>query len=224
MSLKRIQPGIRFSGYKVSPDEMDVTRQYIVEHPSIDPAWFGTAPIGTAGQAKAFVLTNIRADYPRNLVVSDATGAGTAHGGTAVINGKDQFGNTIQETITIGTAAAGGTVAGTKIFSQVSSGTFTFATASVGNGTTQLGVAIGTSATLQHLFGLPDKIASTADVKSITWLNNGTSTTMNGGTIGAYVGTANHTFKGTAVVSVTDKYVVHMRSTFNSEEAQIQNL
>ncbi|MEK9207919.1 MAG: hypothetical protein AAB922_05520 [Patescibacteria group bacterium] len=223
-SLKRTLPEIRFSGAKVTSDEIDANKQYSVIHPSVDPLWFGTAAVGTAGQAKAFVLTNIRADYPRNLVVSDATGAGTAHGGTATVNGKDQFGNSITESITVATAAAGGTVAGTKVFASVSSGTFNFATAAVGNGTTQLGVAIGTSTALQHLFGLPDKILGTADVKNITWVNNGTSTTVNGGTIGAYVGTANHTFQGTAVVAVTDKFVVTLRSTFNPEEATVNTL
>lgn len=224
MALKRIEPGVRFSGFKVSPDEMDMTMQYTVMHPSVDPVWFGTSTVGTQTQAKALVVTNIRADYPRNLVGAVAAAAGSVAGGTWVVNGKNQFGATIQESVAIAPATGGGTVAGTKIFAQVSSGTFTFGTGDPGNGTPRLGVAIGTAATLQHLFGLPDKIASTADVKNLLWINNGTSTTVNGGSIGAYVGTANHTFKGTAVVAVTDRFVVSYRSSFNSEAEQVHNL
>ena len=212
------------AGFKVSADEMDKVDQYVILNPSVDTVWFGTPAVGTASQQKALVMTNIRADYPRNVVAGVATGAGTAHGGTMDINGKDQFGNTITESITIGTAAAGGTVAGTKIFASVSSGTFSHTSDSVGNGTAGLGVAIGTSTTLQHLFGLPDKIGGTSDVKSLVWINNGTSTTVNGGTFGAYIGTANHTFKGTAIVAVTDRFVVTLRSSFDAGDKNTHSL
>lgn len=223
MALKRHLPSVRFGGFKVTPDEIDQVRQYVVMHPSVDPVWFGTTAAGTAGQSKALVLTNIRADYPRNLVGAAAGSAGL--GGTWVVNGKDQFGNTIQESIAVATAANGGTASGTKIFAQVTSGTFNIATTSeAGNGSPRLGVSIGTAAGNVALFGLPDKIASTADVKNLLWINNGTSTTVNGGTIGSYIGTANHTFKGTAVVAVTDRFVVTYRSSFNSEADQVQNL
>lgn len=220
MALKRHLPEVRFNAVKVTPDEMDIVRQYTVVHPSVSPTWFGTTAVGTAGQSKALVLINRIADYPRNLAGAVAGSAGL--GGTWVVNGKDQFGNTIQESVTIGTATNGGTTEGTKVFAQLTSGTFNFATASAaGNGTPRLGVGI---AETTHLFGLPDKIAGTGDVKAIAWINNGTSTTVNGGTVGAYVGTANHTFKGTAAISVTDTLVVRYRSSFNSEADQVHSL
>lgn len=220
MALKRFQPEVRMGGFKVSPDEMDIERQYVVMNPTVSPTWFGTTAVGTAGQSKALVLINRIADYPRNLAGAVAGSAGL--GGTWVVNGKDQFGNTIQESLAIGTATNGGTTEGTKIFAQLTSGTFNFATASAaGNGTPRLGVGI---AETTHLFGLPDKIAGTGDVKRITWNNNGTVTTVNGGTIGAYVGTANHTFKGTAALAITHSFVVSYRSSFNSEAEQVQNL
>lgn len=222
--MKRYEPAFRFSAAKVGADELDMNRQYIIMHPSVDPVWFGTSAVGTQTQARALVVTNTKADYPRNIVGAVASAAGSVSGGTWIVNGKNQFGETIQSTIAIAPATGGGTVAGTKIFAEVSSGTFTFGTGDPGNGTPRLGVAIGTSASLQHLFGLPDRIASTADVKSLLWINNGTSTTVNGGSIGAYVGTANNTFQGTAVVAVTDRFVVNMRSSFVTEENNVQSL
>lgn len=197
---------------RVTPDEIDQYTQYVVSHPSTSTTWFGTAAVGTATQAKALVIISKLADYPRNLLGRVATGAGTAFGGTWTVNGKDQFGVTIQESIAIGTAAAGGTTAGTKVFAQVTSGTFTATSDSVGNGTSGLGVVtVGTSV----IFGLPDKIKSTADVKAITWVNNGTPTALNGGTIGAYALTASHGFRGTSDVALTDTYAVMYRSTYD---------
>lgn len=226
MSLKRVQPGIRFTGYKVSADELDKVEQYTVQNPSIDTQWFGTTAVGTAAQAKALVIINKNADYPRNAVYGVASAAGSVTGGTWVLNAKDQFGASWTETVAIGTATGGGTTAGTKIVAQVVSGTFTFNSSDdPGNGTPKLGVAIGTSATLQHKFGLPDKIFAVTDVKRISWVNNGTQTTFNGGSVtSTYVGTTNSTFNGSAVVAITDSYNVSLRSSFNAEELNVQNL
>lgn len=217
-------PGMRFSGYKASADELDKVEQYTVQNPSVDPIWFGTTAVGGTTSTQALVITNKNADYPRNVVYAVA-GSNTL-GGTWTVNAKDQFGASWTEQVVIPLTANGGTVAGTKVAAQVLSGTFSFLTGgSVGNGSPRLGVAIGTSAALQHRFGLPDKIAAVSDVKRINWINNGTQTTFNGGTVNStYVGTTNHTFNGSAVVSQTDTFIVSMRSSFNPEELQVQNL
>lgn len=220
-SLKRDIPGIRFSGIKVTPDEIDATKQYSVIMPSISETWYGTVSSATPA---AFVLDNINADYPRNLLFVTLGVAG-GMGATAVVNGKDQFGNVIQETMSFGSAAGGGTVAGTKIFAQVTSGTMTpVGLGGTAVGTAKLGVAKGTAAGIVNLFGLPDKILATSDVKRITFIDNGTAKNINGGTIAAYIGTANHTFRGTAVVAATDQYHITMRSTFNPEESTVNTL
>lgn len=212
--LKRWFPDVRFDGNRVTPDEIDSYDMVQVMHPSTSATWFGTTAAGTAGQAKAYVVINKYADYPRNL--AGAVAGSSDLGGTWVLNGKDQFGVSITETITVGTAANGGTTDGTKVFSSVTSGTFTFATASLGSGTPRLGaVTTGTSV----LFGLPYKIASVDDIKFITWINNGTPTTLNGGTVqsSTYVDTTAHAFRGSATVALTDRYVVWMKSSFNNE-------
>lgn len=217
MALKKFFPDVRFGANKVQPDEMDVYQQYVISHPSVDPVWFGTA-VGTQTTTQALGVINRNADYPRNMVYAIAAAAGSARGGSITVNGKNQFGATVSETVAISPANGGGTVAGTQVFAQFTSGSVTFGTGDAGSGTARLGVAIGTSATLQHRFGLPTKIAAVSDVKSVLWINNGTATTTNGGTVDStLVGTSGHTFNGTAVVAVTDRFVVNMKSTYNAE-------
>lgn len=209
--LKDRFPEFAFGGYKVSPDEMDRYDVYGIHNPSTSATWFGTAEAGTSTQAKTLVITNILADYPRNLAGGVAGSA--AMGGTFVVNGISQFGETIQETITIGTAANGGTTAGTLVFAEVTSGTFTFTSGAVGNGTPTLGVStVGTSV----IFGLPAKIASTSDVKSITWINGTVATALNGGTISSYVNTSVHGFRGTANVTASDRFQVWYKPTYDN--------
>lgn len=214
--LKKEVTSVRFNNNKVTPDEMDRYEQYVVYCPATSYNWVGTAAGGTAGQAKALVLINKNLDYPRNL---DYGVVGTGDiGGTWVINGYDQFGNVITETVGSGTVAAGTPAfrtSGTKVFAKVTSGTFTVA--GVGSGSATLGVAAGGTAGSTAYFGLPTKIASTADVKSITYVNNFVATTLNGGTPGALVGTTYHTFNGTAALGTCTAYIVTFKSTYNAE-------
>jgi len=224
MALKKTLFELRNAGYDVAADEVDFTRQYTIMHPSVDPTWFGTA-VGTQTQSKVLVLINSNADYPRNAVYSLAAAAGSVTGGTLVVNGKDQFGINKTETVAIAPAVGGGTVAGTQIWSKMTTGTANLGTGDAGNGSARIGVAIGTAAGLVHWFGLPDKIGSTADVKFFNWVNNGTTTTFNGGTIGANLktnsGTPSNAFQGTAIVAVTDRLVVTYKSSYSAEENQV---
>lgn len=208
--LKDRFPEFAFGGYKVSPDELDRYELVYVLNPQTSATWFGTTAAGTSTEAKAMVVDNRLADFPRNL--SGGVAGSSDMGGVWVVNGKSQFGETISETITIGTAANGGTTAGTKVFSSVTSGTFTFATA-IGSGTPKLGVV---TAGASVIFGLPAKVAGSADVKAITWVNNGTPTAINGGTIGAYVNSSVHGFRGTADVALTDRYMVWYKPTYDN--------
>lgn len=220
-SLKKNFPELQFGGYKVSPDEVDRYEQYVILNPTTSATWIGTASGGTSTQAKAYVLTNVRLDYPRNLSVSVT---GTANiGGSAYIVGKNQFGVTINETIGFGTAAAGTPAAaneGTKVFASVSAGTFTYA--GVGNGSASLGVGTTEGSVV---FGLPTKIKSTSDVKLITWSKENVVTTFGGGTLAAQVSTAQHAIVGTAALGGTESYVVLFKTTYDAQnEANQANL
>lgn len=219
-------PNFIESGGQVSPKDIDRYERINTGILSISATWVGTAAGGTSTQAKALVLINKLLDYPRNLLYS---AVGTADmGGTWVVNGKDQFGQIISETVANGTVAAGTpafAVAGTKIFAEVTSGTFTVATGAVGAGSARLGVAIGTAGTAAFKLGLLTKIAGSTDVKAITWVKENVATTLGGGTIGAYVDVTNHAFTGTSIMAGTESYSVLLKSSFdNSGKAKLTQL
>jgi len=222
MSLKKYFPDIRFSGNKVTPDELGYDLQYTVVNPSISDSWFGTHAVrGTSG-SNAIVLINGIADYPRNLRwVLAGSAAGMT--GTATYNGLDQFGNVISETLTYTGAQNGGTAIGTKIFSEVTSGTVNFGTA-VGSGTAKLGV--GTAGTTT-LFGLPWRLGGTTDIKRIngSFTGVGTSTAgtfVFGGTPSSAANITAHAFKAPADVQAgTVVYNVIARPSYVEESEDL---
>lgn len=196
---------------KVTPDEIDRYEVYNVINPAISATGIGSATAGTVSQAVAVGFVTVKPDYPRALL---ATWSGSASvSGTVVVVGKNQFGGDITENFVLaqGTQEAG-TDTSTEIFAELTSATATFGTGAIGSGTVSLGYAIaGTAAR----FGLPAKIGGTLDVKHITWTDeSGVSTPLNGGTIGAYVGTAQHTFAGTETLAGTMTLTAWYRPTF----------
>lgn len=216
-------PGVAMSGMKVAPQEIDRYEIYSVQNMSISATWVGTPAVGTSGQSKALVLINKYLDYPRSLSYALAGSAGL--GGTWTVNGYDQFGSAITETCAIGTATNGGTTNGTAIFSQVTSGTVSIATASeAGSGTGRLGVAIAAN---DYWFGLPCKIASTADVKRITHTGSGGIALTVAGTnsIGTLVSTTTHAFRGTVALTGTMSLTAMVVPTYeNSKQEDMANL
>lgn len=223
MALKKHYPDIAFSGNYVDPDEIDRYEVYTVQCPqALDSvgdaeacyAAIGTFAGGTSGQSKALVLqTSVTCDYPRTLRVAVT---GTADlGGTATINGIDQFGTVISESIGFGTQAAGTPGVGdngTKVFAEVTSGTFTYA--GVGSGSANLGYnANGT----ETLFGLPCKIAATADVIRYVAGTNSVPVVINKGTIASFVDLGMHAVKFPKDLSGTNDFLqVWVKSSFNS--------
>jgi len=211
------------AGGQVTPNEIDRYERLNTGILSVSSTWVGTAASGTATQAKALVLINKLLDHPRNVLYGVV---GTADcGGSWTINGYDQFGQPINETVALATAVAGTparAVAGTKIFASVTSGTFTATSTTVGAALGQIGVAIGTSTTAAFKLGLLTKIASTADVRMITWVKENVVTTLGGGTIEAYVDATNHAFTGSAIMAGTESYNVLLKPSFdNSGKAKM---
>jgi len=206
------------AGGQATPNELDRYERINTGILSIDASWFGTAASGTASQARAMVIINKTADFPRNILYGVV---GTADcGGSWTVNGRDQFGGTITETVALATAAAGTparAVAGTKIFADVASGTFTPTSTTVGGALGRIGAAIGTSTTAAFKLGLLTKIGSTADVKSITWTTENVVTTLGGGTPGAYVDATNHAFTGTSIMAGTESYNVLLKSSWDNK-------
>jgi hypothetical protein len=205
----------------VTPDEIDRYEQYQVLFPAVSATFFGSATAGTVNQTATIGLGNTVADYSRNVRAAFTGSASVS--GTVSVTGRNQFGEAITESLGLaqGTQTSGG-ANGTSIFAEISAASVTFGTGVVGTGTVSLGVATaGTAAR----FGLPTKIASTDDVKAITWINAGLPTAINGGTIAAYVDTSNHSFAGTATLAGTMCYSVLFKTTYQSESlAAIANL
>jgi hypothetical protein len=213
MPMKSYHPDFTFSGNKVTPDEIDQDQQYCIINPSVDPVFVGTQT-GTQTVTAALGIINTRLDYPRTLVGAIAAAAGSARGGSLVVNGFNQFGSAVSETIAIAPATGGGTTNGTRIFARVTSGTINFGTGDAGSGTARLGVGIGTTAALP-IFGLPAKLGGTADIKSITWIDADTAKMHDAA---AAANTAQHgvILNVTGGIAAADSFVVTYRSSFNN--------
>lgn len=213
--LRKWDPAFGAAGNLVAASEIDEYRQYRVILPQVGGTNVGTVgPAGTGVGSPIGFLT-LMADYPRNIAMS-YVGTGTGGGGSATVNGRDQFGRLVTETIGLASGAGtAGTTAGTKVFARFIDGTFTYGT-HLGPGT--VGLQFGTTGTTA-LFGLPDKIAATTDVKSITLataLTGGSA--QNNGTVGTAVLVGQHAFRAMTNVVGTTFYTVTYKSTYDSSQ------
>lgn len=221
MPLKRFDIAFQAqTGNQVTPDEIDRYEVYSVINPAVSATYFGSATAGTKSVTSAIGLGNTVADYPRTVAAYFSGSASVS--GTVTVVGKNQFGVTKSETLGVaqGTQTEG-TANGTIPFAQVTAATVTFGTGVLGSGTVSVGPAV---AAASALFGLPVKIGGTADVKSITWTNAGLAVALNGGSIGAYVGTANHTFRGTETLAGTMSYQVWVKSTWKAKGDSMEKI
>lgn len=223
--LKQHFPEFAFASNQVAPNDIDQYEYAIVNNPTTSATWFGTAT-GTTSTT-SFTMLQTTADHPRNVLYAVTGISSGTYGGIFTANIVDQFGQLITETVTIATAVNGGTTFGTAIAAKVtsvgfattaSSGTF-IGTANVGVGTTSNGSA------QSNWFGLLTKIAGTSDVKTITWVNNGTVTGIAKGTnFGTSVQVNPPAFQGTSGVAITDTYRVLIDSTFDASGTGRVNL
>ena len=124
--LKKHYPDVRFSGNKVTPDEVDEYVYTNIYYPTASASWFGTAAAGSATQTKEFVMLQQQADYTRTPLLTITCASGTITSGTCYLTGTDQFGYAQTEEISaLGTS--GVTRAGTKIFKTISAGSLVLA-------------------------------------------------------------------------------------------------
>jgi hypothetical protein len=204
------------AGRQVSPADIDIAQQFIITNPSLSVSAIGT--VSSAATA-AFVLDNIRPDYPRTLAIS-ILGVAGGMGGTVTVNGYDQFGGTQTETIGFASAAGGGTVATTKVFGRVVSAVTTGLAGLGGTaiGTARIGYEFGTATGRVAKFGLPTKIAAVSDVRRITYTSQGVGgTALNGGTIDSTnVDVTNSAFIPNRILAGTEVYTIAIKSTFDN--------
>ncbi len=219
MALKRESPGLQFakSTYAVTPDEIDRYEVVNFNLPAKDAVFWASA--GTAGTASAIacVIINAIPDYPRNINFALA-GTATGMAGTLTVNGRDQFGNSITESLGFGSADNGGTVVGTKVFGQFTSGTLNYGTA-VGNGTPSIGFVPGTNC----LLGLPIKIAATADIVHLGMAAGTGAISYGGGTVAAFVNVPMHAIRPAATLTGTQSIVAWVKTTFSEQNGTVQS-
>lgn len=221
MALKNTDPSFSFSGNLVTPDEIDVYDSYPIVFPSVSITWFGTA-VGTSLQSPTYGIINKRADYPRSLAMSIVGSSGSTVGGTVAVTGKDQFGAVQTESLGFARAANGGTAVGTRVFAEISAVTSSLATCNAGPATVSVGVGTGGTTAL---FGLPSKIAATADVKWYAWGSAGAG--QNTGTASMWASTAdyaNGVMAVTDIVAASGAVVVYKTSKVNDGIAPAANL
>lgn len=214
---ENIQYGAGQYGAQVTPDEMDRFEVMTLLNPSLSAVQIGTVSSATANAA--FVLDNIRPDYPRTLLVS-ILGVAGGMGGTVTLNGFDQFGQPVTDTVGFGSANGGGSVATSNIYSRVTNGTIVGLAGLGGTavGTARIGYAVGTATGLVAKFGLPTKIAAVSDVRRITYTSQGVGgTALNGGTIDStLVDVTKSAFIPNRILAGTEVYQVAIKSTFDN--------
>ena len=105
--LKKYDPALRFGQLgtqppvgAITPDEVDDYCVYNVINPNIGATWVGTRTSGTA-DVTAVVIRNAILDYPRNLEFAIA-GSSVGMAGSVDVDGRDQFGSVISETMGFG--------------------------------------------------------------------------------------------------------------------------
>jgi hypothetical protein len=209
--IKVNEPAIMFGGRQVTPDEMDQYYVYQIVMPGTSHNFVGTAAPGSLAATPVFGAVNAIPDYPRNLsLIIRGNGTNTSVGGTAVVNGLDQFGSVITETLSFAGSTGNGNADGTKVFARFTSGTVTLGTMAQA-GTSYLGFVTGTNC----LFGLPVKIAGTGDVVLLSH-NAGTgAVSVGGGTVGAFVNAGMHAVRPAAALTGTEAITVWITSNYN---------
>lgn len=203
--LGKNYPGFAHDLTRVKPRDIDIEYQYVIMKPAV-----GTADLmgDTDGSAAAGTLAMNEPDYPRSLLVTWADGTGTTFVGTCVVTGKDQFGAALSETFANATGATTA-VQGTAVWGYLGTVTLTHANGAAGDTITiGYGIAAGTAK-----FGLPNKVSGSADVKRVTWVDDGATKP---GTV--TIDKANHAFIPTATVAAADDYVVTMRANYTTDD------
>lgn len=231
MALKKGLPELRFTGwigaanptpiYAVTPDEIDRYEVITIDAPAsptgIAPTWVGTQKSGTADTAKALTLLNVIPDWPRSLEFAIA-GSSVGMAGTTTVVGVDQFGSPISETMGFGSADNGGTVAGTRVFAQITSVTTNYGTFAGANGTLRVG--LGTAGTTA-LFGLPFKVGGTTDLKILSFTAGTGAVSINGGTIAAFIDVPTSSIKAPFNIVGTTSMTAWVRPTANTESISL---
>lgn len=188
----------------ISPDgdHVNKLKQWVIMKPEVGAAVVVNAQSIAAGDVAAATLVRTKLDYPRNLLYTLVDAASDTLAATFTTVGKDQFGNTVTESVTVDYDVAA-TGAGSQIFSEITSIAIEV-TNNAASDTASVGVAIAADVAS---FGLPDNLNAVTDVKSINWVDSGVSKTQNIDTTS--VSLTQNAFQPEQTVAAADDYIIH---------------
>lgn len=181
-------------------------KQYVILKPEVGTAVVVSAEDISGGDVAAATLVRTTLDYPRNLLYTLVDDSGTDLEAIFTTVGTDQFGVAATETVTVDVSTAT-TTAGTQIFATITSIAIA-PTNEAASDTASVGVAIAADVAS---FGLPDDLSAVTDVKSINWVDAGTSKTQNIDSTSIVV--ARDAFRPEQTVAAADDYVLYYEAT-----------
>lgn len=174
----------------------------VILKPEVGAAVVVSAEDISGGDVAVATLVRKTLDYPRNLLYTLVDNASDTLEAVFTVVGTDQFGVAATETVTVD-YDAGATGAGTQIFATITS--IAIATTNeAASDTASVGVAIAADVAS---FGIPSDLTLVADVKSINWVDSGTSKVQN--IDATSVSLAQNAFQPEQTVAKADDYVIH---------------
>lgn len=181
-------------------------KQYSILRPEVGTAVVVSAEDISGGAVAAATLVRTILDYPRNLLYTLVDNASDTLEAVFVVVGTDQYGNVVTETVTVDYDAAA-TTAGTQIFATITSISIA-PTNQAASDTASVGVVIEADVAS---FGLPEPIAAITDVKSINWIDDGTSKTQNIDATSVVI--ARDAIRPEQTIALADDYIIMYQPT-----------
>ena len=202
-----VSEGYKVDGTEIIDGDGDIAasalgvEQYVILKPDVAVDTFVAAEDISGGGTIVCTLARTISDYPRNLFYTLTDAAATTLVGAFTTVGTDQFGVAATETVTV-TVATATAVAGTQIFSTITSITVVLTNAAASD-TADVGVSIVADVAS---FGLPKPITAVTDVMAVNWVDNGTSKTQNIDATSVVV--ARDCFRPEQTVAAADDYIL----------------
>lgn len=201
------------SGYKVNGTEVinssgeliaatSGRRQYTILKPEVGTGVVVATEDISGGDVAAATVARAILDYPRNLLYTLSDDASDTLSATFTVVGTDQFGVAATETVSVDYDVAA-TGVGTQIFATITSVAISAVTNEAASDTASVGVAIAADVAS---FGLPAALSAVTDVKSVNWVDNGTSKTQNIDATSVVI--ARDCFRPEQTVAAADDYVI----------------
>ena len=177
-------------------------RQYTILKPEVGAGVIVNAEDISGGDVATCTLVRTILDYPRNLLYTLSDAASDTLIATFTVVGTDQFGDVATEVVIVDYDAAA-TMPGSQIFATITSVAISATAGEAASDTASVGVNITADVAS---FGLPAALSAVTDVKSVNWVDNGTSKTQNIDATSVVI--ARDCFRPEQTVAAADDYVI----------------